>query len=221
MLNRKNEMAQETVQNYLSVWAPHLLEDKDLVSELHSEAFESPDGVEHDKVHAYFMAWCATRTADLCTAGGGIGMRAQRDSLLWRKITESDRLAAAEFWDIRSTQLRVQTWFSERVDEVLEILRDMLGERAEAAIDNLDEWLMKGFQPGETRKRRLLVKTVALLREEFGTATGRPEIPPPPDPEEQKATLLGRLKEDAKKARQKKKEDARAALQNLRNKRFS
>ena len=62
----------------------------------------------------------------------------------------------------------------------MEILKFRLGgEAEEEAIEVLEAWLKGQMEPS---KRRTLVKTVLILREEFGVASGKPEVPSVPDP---------------------------------------
>jgi hypothetical protein len=211
----KSEKAVQVVDTYLNTWAPYLLEDLQLVAELLEEAQAAGDdpAAMHDAAHAYFVSWCAVRASDLASEGGGGIVRATRPAEIWKNVAATDRFAAAEFGELRSPREKLEAWFDARCDEVMGILRHHNNGTAEQAIEILGEWMCRGFRSDDeelTRKRRTLVRTVALLRREFGTTDCRPEVPPEPE-----SPVLREMREAARRDRQTQRETARATLTEL------
>lgn len=206
----KEKTAQEVAQDYLKIWAPHLLDDPLLMEELVEEATATqPLGSSkmHDAVHAYFGAWCAVRASDMLTEQGSGVIRRSRPGEIWVAVVKTDRFADAEFGEFRSANERLAEWFGARVEESMEILKFRLGDEAEEAIDTLDAWLRGQL---EASKRRTLVKSVQILREEFGSASGVPEVPE--DTKERRPAVLQKMLDDAKKTRTEKRSRAKKAL---------
>ncbi len=220
---KKMERSQLTlkVQEYLTHWAPHLLFDSslvDLLIEAGQEASES-DGQEavHIAIHGYFVTWCAVMASDKLS-NGGASFRKAKTGEIWGLVRKNDIFARREFEDCYSVDEALQTWFSSRLDEIMEMISvkfpvsmDLTGEpdsgavafrrgegedevlyspEAIESIAILGEWLAGGFKEEDeerSRKMRILVRTIAFLRSEFGTAGGTPEVPVFSAPKKSKA----------------------------------
>ncbi|MCB0321947.1 MAG: hypothetical protein KDD69_00190, partial [Bdellovibrionales bacterium] len=106
---------------------------------------------------------------------------------------------------------RLALWFDARIDEAMEILRFRLGDEAEDAIGILDAWLAGRMEPSG---RRTLVKSVLILRQEFGATSGAPEVPA--KSVERRPAVLQEMLDNAKKERAAKRASATNTLQKMR-----
>jgi hypothetical protein len=175
------------VQEYLTHWAPHLLFDTILIDQLieaGQEAFAS-EGQKaiHIAIHGYFVAWCAVTASDKLS-NGGASFRKAKTGEVWNLVQKNDVFARREFEDCYSADKALKTWFSSRLDEMMEMISvkfpvstDLTGEPdpgavafkrrveeeevlyspdAMEAITILGEWLAGGFKEEDKERTRKL-----------------------------------------------------------------
>lgn len=158
------------VQEYLTHWAPRLLLDTCLIDQLieaGQEAFEEGgQKAIHIAIHSYFVAWCAVTASDKLS-NGGASFRKPKTGEVWGLVQKNDVFARIEFEDCHSVAQALQTWFSSRLEEIMEMISvkfpvsiDLTGEPEPAAV---------AFRRGEGEEEILYsaeaVDAIAILGE--------------------------------------------------------